>query len=62
MIQSFNSDLRSTKKEVQMKPFWESRNEWLPTWNKDSSEITNSLQVDYIRVYDLDPFIEIEII
>ena len=61
MILLFHPDCRSTKKEIQMKPFWESRNEWLPTWNQDSSEITNSLQVDYIRVYDLDQSIEIEI-
>lgn len=38
-----------------MKPFWEKRDEWLPTWNQDSMDpLSNSLRVDYIRVYELD--------
>ena len=37
--------------DIQMKPFWESKNEWLPTWNADTED--NAMQVDYIRVYAL---------
>jgi hypothetical protein len=36
---------------TQMKTFWESRDKWLPTWNAATED--NSMQVDYIRVYQL---------
>jgi len=42
-----------TKDEIQMKPFWEKRDEWYPTWNKSREEFSDAMQVDYIRVYDL---------
>lgn len=45
--------IRSTKDEIQMKPFWEKRDEWYPTWNKTREEFSDAMQVDYIRVYDL---------
>jgi beta-glucanase (GH16 family) len=34
---------------VQMRPFWENRGQWLPTWNAGTED--NAMQVDYIRVY-----------
>ena len=48
---------RSSKKKEQMRPFWEKRHEWLPTWNKlrRGEEVSNALQVDYIRVYEYAP-------
>lgn len=40
----------------QMFSFWERRNDWLPTWSsRNKEDVTNALQVDYIRVYDYDP-------
>jgi beta-glucanase (GH16 family) len=39
----------STTGYPQMRPFWEARNNWLPTWN--ASTENNALQIDYIRVY-----------
>lgn len=40
-----------------MLPFWEKRHEWLPTWNLHrGDDPTNALQVDYIRVYEYDPY------
>ena len=39
-----------------MLPFWEKKHEWLPTWNlQKGGDVSNALQVDYIRVYDYDP-------
>lgn len=38
-----------------MLPFWEKRHEWLPTWSQRGDEVSNALQVDYIRVYEYDP-------
>ena len=48
---------RSTKKKQQMLPFWEKKHEWFPTWNahQQGDDISNALQVDYIRVYEYDP-------
>ncbi|XP_059351568.1 beta-1,3-glucan-binding protein-like [Daphnia carinata] len=37
---------------VQMRPFWEKRMNWLPTWNSESED--NTMRIDYIRVYALD--------
>lgn len=39
-----------------MLPFWEKRREWLGTWNhlNEGADVSNALQVDYIRVYELD--------
>jgi len=42
----------SRKSKQQMLSFWQKRDEWYPTWNAHSED--NALQVDYIRVYDLD--------
>ena len=33
----------------QMRPFWEKRSEWLPTWNAGTEQ--NAMAIDYIRVY-----------
>ena len=33
----------------QMRPFWEARDYWLPTWNVQTDD--RALQIDYIRVY-----------
>jgi hypothetical protein len=40
-----------------MRSFWEKRHEWLPTWNRRrrGEEVSNALQVDYIRVYEYAP-------
>ncbi|KAK4020527.1 hypothetical protein OUZ56_002493 [Daphnia magna] len=47
----------STRTKQQMLPFWEKRHEWLPTWNLHrGDDPTNALQVDYIRVYEYDPY------
>jgi hypothetical protein len=37
---------------VQMRPFWEKRTDWLPTWNNVETE-DNAMRIDYIRVYAL---------
>jgi len=42
----------SRQSKQQMLSFWQKRNEWYATWNAHSEN--NALQVDYIRVYDLD--------
>ena len=34
-----------------MRPFWEQRNSWLPSWKADTDQ--NAMQIDYIRVYKL---------
>ena len=44
---------RSTKSAQQMRPFWERRNYWYPTWNVERD--SRDMQIDYIRVYDFDP-------
>ena len=36
---------------VQMRPFWEERTNWLPTWNIETED--NAMRIDYIRVYAL---------
>lgn len=36
---------------VQMRPFWENREHWLPTWNIETED--NAMRIDYIRVYAL---------
>ena len=36
-----------------MRPFWERRLDWLPTWNMQTD--SRDMQIDYIRVYDFDP-------
>jgi beta-glucanase (GH16 family) len=38
----------------QMRPFWEAKTDWLPTWNAASED--NAMQVDYVRVYGCDPW------
>ena len=40
-----------------MLSFWQKRKEWLPTWNnlRQREDVSNALQVDYIRVYEYDP-------
>lgn len=43
---------RSSKAKVQMRPLWETRGQWYPTWMRGPG-ISNALQVDYIRVYEL---------
>lgn len=46
---------RSAKDKQPMRKFWEKRNEWFPTWNKQQgTDVSNALQVDYIRVYELE--------
>ncbi|KAK4010861.1 hypothetical protein OUZ56_019989 [Daphnia magna] len=37
---------------VQMRPFWEKRMDWLPTWNPETED--NAMRIDYIRVYAVD--------
>ena len=34
---------------IQMKPFWEVKDQWLPTWNATTED--NAMKIDYIRVY-----------
>ena len=41
----------SRNDSVQMKPFWQARDQWLPTWNASTDD--NAMKVDYIRVYSL---------
>jgi len=36
---------------VQMRKFWEKKDEWYPTWNAETED--NAMQVDYICVYAL---------
>lgn len=38
-----------TTDRIQMKPFWEKRHEWLPTWSVDTED--SAMQVDYVRVF-----------
>ncbi|XP_057370125.1 beta-1,3-glucan-binding protein-like isoform X1 [Daphnia carinata] len=42
----------STADTVQMKPFWEARNQWYPTWTRNPED--SHMLVDYIRVWSLD--------
>lgn len=37
-----------------MKPFWEARADWLPTWNAATED--NAMHIDYVRVYGCDPW------
>lgn len=34
---------------VQMKPFWEARDDWIPTWRRDTD--ASHMIVDYLKVW-----------
>ena len=36
---------------IDFRPFWEAKDQWLPTWNAATED--NAMQIDYIRVYSL---------
>jgi len=41
----------SSANSLQMKPFWENKNQWYPTWNRQVND--SHMLVNYIRVYSL---------